>query len=68
MTSGIGSLGADRPILDPIKVIKTGPGFDIEGDPLSPLEVELAKFHYIRDPAIGTFTGEPTQVAPTRSD
>ncbi len=44
--------------LDPFKVIKTGPGYDITGDPLKPLEAELANYKYVSIPEVPTFTGE----------
>ncbi|KAL1728694.1 ADC synthase [Schizophyllum commune] len=42
---------------DPLKVIKTGPNEDIKGDPMGPLEKELALHQYIKIPEIPTFTG-----------
>lgn len=42
---------------DPFKVIKTGPGQAIEGDPLKPLEAELSKYRYAQIPQVQTFTG-----------
>ncbi|WWC73244.1 uncharacterized protein I206_107210 [Kwoniella pini CBS 10737] len=42
---------------DPIKTIRTGEGFDVEGDPLTALEKELAPYRYVKIPQIGTFTG-----------
>ncbi|KAJ9125568.1 hypothetical protein QFC22_000530 [Naganishia vaughanmartiniae] len=42
---------------DPFKVIKTGPGQEISGDPLKPLEAELAKYRYVQIPEVQTFTG-----------
>lgn len=44
--------------LDPFKVIKTGPGHEIQGDPMKPLEAELAKYRYVQIPQVQTFTGE----------
>jgi hypothetical protein len=43
---------------DPFKVIKTGPGQEIEGDPMKPLEAELAKYRYVQIPQVQTFTGK----------
>jgi anthranilate synthase component 1 len=43
---------------DPFKVIKTGPGHEIEGDPMKPLEAELAKYRYVQIPQVQTFTGK----------
>jgi hypothetical protein len=45
-------------VIDPFKVIKTGPGYDITGDPLKPLEAELAAYKYVSIPEVPTFTGE----------
>ncbi|KAL0579977.1 anthranilate synthase component 1 [Marasmius crinis-equi] len=42
---------------DPFKVIRTGPGYDIEGDPMVPLQKELARHQYVKIPEIPTFTG-----------
>ncbi|OCF72446.1 anthranilate synthase component I [Kwoniella mangroviensis CBS 8886] len=42
---------------DPIKVIRTGEGFDVEGDPLTALEKELEPYRFVKIPQIGTFTG-----------
>ncbi|WWC64180.1 uncharacterized protein I303_106788 [Kwoniella dejecticola CBS 10117] len=42
---------------DPIKTIRTGQGFDVEGDPLKALEKELEPYRYVKIPQIGTFTG-----------
>ncbi|KAG1756448.1 ADC synthase [Suillus paluster] len=42
---------------DPLKVIKTGPNEEIQGDPLSALQRELAVHQYIKIPEIPTFTG-----------
>lgn len=43
--------------LDPLKVIKTGPGEEITGDPMTVLEKELALHQYVKIPEIPTFTG-----------
>ncbi|KAF9476318.1 anthranilate synthase component [Pholiota conissans] len=42
---------------DPFKVIKTGPGEEITGDPMALLQRELALYQYIKIPEIPTFTG-----------
>ncbi|KAF8201460.1 ADC synthase [Pholiota molesta] len=42
---------------DPFKVIKTGPGEEITGDPMVQLQRELALYQYIKIPEIPTFTG-----------
>ncbi|TRM61793.1 ADC synthase [Schizophyllum amplum] len=42
---------------DPLKIIKTGPNEEIQGDPTVPLEKELALHQYIKIPEIPTFTG-----------
>ncbi|KAF9009379.1 ADC synthase [Cyathus striatus] len=42
---------------DPIKVIKTGPGEEITGDPMVALQKELALHQYVKIPEIPTFTG-----------
>lgn len=44
-------------ILDPFKTIRTGEGFDVEGDPLAALEEELKPYRYVKLPEIPTFTG-----------
>lgn len=49
---------ADTCCSDPFKVIKTGPGQEISGDPLKPLEAELAKYRYVQIPEVQTFTGK----------
>ena len=49
-----------RPIknaLDPFKVIRSGPGEEISGDPLVTLQKELAVYRYVKIPEIPTFTG-----------
>ena len=45
-------------LTDPFKVIKTGEGYDIQGDPMKPLEAELAQYRYHSIPEVPTFTGE----------
>ncbi|KAG2147153.1 ADC synthase [Suillus cothurnatus] len=42
---------------DPLKVIKTGPREEFQGDPLSALQRELAVHQYVKIPEIPTFTG-----------
>lgn len=42
---------------DPFKVIKTGPGEEITGDPMAALQKELALYQYVKIPEIPTFTG-----------
>ncbi|WWD21033.1 anthranilate synthase component I [Kwoniella shandongensis] len=42
---------------DPLKTVRTGEGFDVEGDPLQALEKELEGYRYARIPEIPTFTG-----------
>ncbi|WRT68903.1 uncharacterized protein IL334_005885 [Kwoniella shivajii] len=42
---------------DPIKTVRTGDGFDVEGDPLTALEIELEPYRFVKIPQIGTFTG-----------
>lgn len=42
---------------DPIKVIKTGPGHEITGDPMRTLEQELNNYRYVKIPEVPTFTG-----------
>jgi len=42
---------------DPFKVIRTGPGEDITGDPTVALQKELALYRYIKIPEVPTFTG-----------
>ncbi|WWC91360.1 uncharacterized protein L201_006303 [Kwoniella dendrophila CBS 6074] len=42
---------------DPIKIIRTGEGFEYEGDPLTALEKELEPYRFVKIPQIGTFTG-----------
>lgn len=44
-------------LLDPIKIIKTGPSEEITGDPLVALQKELSLHKYIKIPQIPTFTG-----------
>ena len=43
--------------LDPFKVIRSGPGEEISGDPLVALQKELAVYKYVKIPEIPTFTG-----------
>ncbi|PWN48517.1 putative TRP2-anthranilate synthase component I [Violaceomyces palustris] len=42
---------------DPFKIIRSGPGLDVEGDPLVAIERELAPYKYIAQPGLPTFTG-----------
>ena len=42
---------------NPFKTIRTGPGFDVEGDPLAALQAELEPFRYAKLPEVPTFTG-----------
>jgi anthranilate synthase component 1 len=42
---------------DPYRVLVTGPGREYDGDPLLPLEEEMAKFKPIRVPGLPAFTG-----------
>jgi anthranilate synthase component 1 len=41
----------------PYRVLKTGPGQDCEGDPLVPIEQELARFKPVTTPGVPAFTG-----------
>lgn len=41
----------------PYRVLRTGPGREWEGDPLVPVEQELARFRQIMTPGIPAFTG-----------
>ncbi|ORY29172.1 ADC synthase [Naematelia encephala] len=42
---------------DPLRTIRTGQGFDVEGDPLQALEKELEQYRYVKVPQVPTFTG-----------
>ncbi|EIW66897.1 anthranilate synthase component I [Tremella mesenterica] len=42
---------------DPFKVIRTGEGFDVSGDPLQALEKELEPYRHVKLPSVPTFTG-----------
>ncbi|KDQ18477.1 hypothetical protein BOTBODRAFT_28849 [Botryobasidium botryosum FD-172 SS1] len=42
---------------DPFKVLKTGPGQEIEGDPMVALQKELQLYKYVKIPEVPTFTG-----------
>lgn len=42
---------------NPIKTVRTGEGFEVEGDPLVALEKELEPFRYVKLDAVPTFTG-----------
>ena len=41
----------------PYRVVKTGPGQEIEGDPLKPVEEEVARFRTVDLPGLPTLTG-----------
>lgn len=41
----------------PYRVLKTGDGFEYQGDPLVPLEQELARFRSVPVPGVPAFTG-----------
>lgn len=43
--------------IDPIKVIRTGPGEEITGDPMIALQKELSLHKYVKIPEVPTFTG-----------
>lgn len=42
---------------EPYQVLKTGPGFEYDGDPLRPLEEEMARFKAVAMPGLPAFTG-----------
>ncbi|KAG9123728.1 hypothetical protein FRC07_014146 [Ceratobasidium sp. 392] len=42
---------------DPFKVIRSGPGYDVEGDPMAALQRELRAYKYIKLPETDAFTG-----------
>ncbi|KAG8906245.1 hypothetical protein FRB99_007307 [Tulasnella sp. 403] len=42
---------------DPFKIVRSGPGQDIEGDPMTALQKELQLYKYVKIPEIPTFTG-----------
>ncbi|KAN0060443.1 anthranilate synthase component 1 [Thecaphora frezii] len=42
---------------DPFKILRSGPGLDVEGDPLVGIEREMQKYRYINVPGLPTFTG-----------
>ncbi|QRW14790.1 anthranilate synthase [Ceratobasidium sp. AG-Ba] len=42
---------------NPFKVIRSGPGHDVEGDPMAALQRELRGYKYVKIPEIPTFTG-----------
>lgn len=50
-------------LADPVKTVRTGPGFDFEGDPLHALEKELEPYRYAKLNQVPTFTGECNQHA-----
>ena len=41
----------------PYRVLRTGPGEDYDGDPLKPLEQEMARFKAVQMPGLPAFTG-----------
>ncbi|MBI2766141.1 MAG: anthranilate synthase component I [Chloroflexi bacterium] len=41
----------------PYRVLKTGPGFEYEGDPLVPLEQEVSRFKGVKIEGVPAFTG-----------
>jgi len=41
----------------PYRVLKTGPGQEYDGDPLKPLEQEMARFKAVQMPGLPAFTG-----------
>lgn len=44
-------------IIDPLKVLKSGPGEELTGDPMIALQRELSLHQYVKIPEIPTFTG-----------
>jgi len=42
---------------DPFKIVRTGPGTDLEGDPMTHLQKELGMYRYVKLPEIPCFTG-----------
>ncbi|KAG8810760.1 hypothetical protein FRB91_000685 [Serendipita sp. 411] len=42
---------------DPFKVIRTGPGTELEGDPMAHLQRELGHYKYVKLPEVPCFTG-----------
>ena len=42
---------------NPYRVLRTGPGYEYEGDPLVPVEQELAQFRLVRLPGLPLLTG-----------
>ncbi|KIJ30308.1 hypothetical protein M422DRAFT_145277, partial [Sphaerobolus stellatus SS14] len=42
---------------DPFRILRTGPGNEITGDPLLTLQKELERYKYVKIPEIPTFTG-----------
>ncbi|TFL07504.1 ADC synthase [Pterulicium gracile] len=42
---------------DPFKVIRTGPGEEVTGDPMIALQKELALYKYVKVQEVATFTG-----------
>ncbi|KAF8626347.1 hypothetical protein AX15_005004 [Amanita polypyramis BW_CC] len=43
--------------VDPFKIIRTGPGEEVTGDPMITLQKELSLYQYVKIPEIPTFTG-----------
>lgn len=44
-------------ILDPYKLIKVGANEAVNGDPLIPIQKELADIKYVKVPGLPSFTG-----------
>ncbi|KAJ1310315.1 hypothetical protein OPQ81_007054 [Rhizoctonia solani] len=42
---------------DPFKVIRSGPGHEVTGDPMAALQRELNAYKYVKIPEVPTFTG-----------
>ncbi|ODN74702.1 hypothetical protein L202_07034 [Cryptococcus amylolentus CBS 6039] len=42
---------------NPFKTVRTGPGFDVEGDPLKALEQELEEYRHAKVQGLADFTG-----------
>lgn len=42
---------------DPFKIVRSGKGYDVEGDPLISVEQELAPYRYIANDSLPKFTG-----------
>ncbi|KAG8720680.1 hypothetical protein FRC11_003114, partial [Ceratobasidium sp. 423] len=41
---------------DPFKVIRSGPGHEVIGDPMAALQRELRAYKYVKIPEVPTFT------------